>query len=77
MLRERIREFMKSLQIGKILMAVSCAAAVCLWVKQVDISAFVALVMSAMIFFGVYVLVLAVLKEQFMRDIIGQLQKGK
>ena len=73
MLRERIREFMKSLQIGKILMAVSCAAAVCLWVKQMDISAFFALAMSAMIFFGVYVLVLAILKEQFMSDIIVQI----
>ena len=73
MLRERIREFMQPLQIGKILVAVSCAAAVCLWVKQVDISAFFALVMSAMIFFVVYVLVLAILKEQFMSDIIVQI----
>lgn len=75
MLRKRIGEFVQGLQIGKITIAVLCAATACLWVKRIEFSVFFALVVSGMFFFGMYGLVLCLLKEQFMCDMVNQLRK--
>ena len=77
MLQERIGQFVQSIQIGKILAAACLAVLASFWVKYLQLSSFFALAVSALLFFGVYGVVLYLLKECFVYDIMGQLRKRR
>ncbi|MCI8466472.1 MAG: flippase [Lachnospiraceae bacterium] len=77
MLRDRIRQFIESLQLGKIIMAVFVGSLACIWVKHLQLSSFFALLVSALLFFGSYGLLLFLLKENFLYETVMQLWKTK
>lgn len=77
MLRGRIRQFAQSLQVGKIVGAAVCAVLACFWVKGLQISYFWVLMISAVLFFGVYGVGLFLLKENFLYETVMQIWKTK
>ena len=58
---------------GLLAMAVILGSVSCIWVKLFKLSSFIALVISAMIFFGIYGIVLLLGKEQLVTEIWGQI----
>lgn len=61
----------------KIFLGCLLASFASLWVKRLEFGVFAALIISAIIFFGVYCLVLAVTKEEIMTDVILPTVKNK
>lgn len=80
-LRRELKEAFRSVQYGKIACALAAGTAACIWVCFLRLSNFAALLISALLFFGVYLGLLLLTKESFMRELTGQiilrLQKKK
>ncbi|MDD6070867.1 MAG: flippase, partial [Clostridiales bacterium] len=71
-LKKTVQEAYRRVRYGSILLALAAGVAACLWVKFMQWGTFVTLVVSAVLFFGMYLLVLTLWKEPFIRDIEGQ-----
>ncbi|MBQ7933908.1 MAG: flippase [Lachnospiraceae bacterium] len=72
-LRKQMEGVFRSVQYTKILLALIGAVAASLWVAHLPLYHWVALVLSACLFFGVYCLVLVVLKETLMGEVLAQI----
>lgn len=72
-LKRTVLEAYRSVCYGSILLALAAGVAACLWVKFMQWGTFVTLVVSAVLFFGMYFLVLILRKEPLVRDIEGQI----
>ena len=72
-LRKDVTPALKNISYWKILLALIAACAVCIWVKFMDFSYFISLLISAVLFFAVYILLLYLLKESFTRETIVQI----
>ena len=65
-MKSQLREMLTGVQIGKIIAGILCAlAAGALFRKLTEFGVFMTLLLSAILFFGVYGLVLLALKESF------------
>lgn len=72
-LRTDIRSALRKISYWKIAAALVLACAACIWVKFMNFSYFVSLVISAVLFFAVYILFLYLVKESFTREILVQI----
>ena len=77
LLKNQIRTLIESIHMKKLMAAVLCAVLACLWVKRLFTSSFLILFLSAALFFGVYVLVLLLLKEELLYEITLQIWNEK
>lgn len=75
-LKEEIFVVFKSINYIKIIIALLLGSSASLWIKKIGLGNFVSLLISAILFFGVYVFVLLILKEEFIVEIFNQM-KGK
>ena len=73
MLSGQIKDLFKEVQIGKILSATACGVLACWWVKDMRWMNFLTLAVSACMFLGSYVIVLIVVKENFVWNIVNEL----
>lgn len=80
-LRERLAETWRSIRYYKILIAMAAGTAACVWVLFMDFSNIVALLIAAVLFFGVYYGMLLLLKEELTvsitKQIIDRLKRRK
>ena len=74
-LRNDVANIFKELPYGKVVIALGLATVASLWVKQFAFHVFIALVISAILFIGVYTLVLVMMKEPLMIEIVGSVKK--
>lgn len=74
-LRGQCRQIYGNIRIGAILLALAAGSLSCIWVLRMNFSSFVALVVSAVLFFGVYGLLLILCKEPLVLTLIGQVKK--
>ncbi len=65
------------IQAGKILIATAVASVVCWLVKFLDIHAFLALAISAVVFLAIYALLLRLTKESLSMELLGQLKNRR
>lgn len=72
-LRTETAEAFRSIHYGKIAIAILAGSAVSLWVKLLNLGSFISLVISAVMFFGVYGFVLLAAKEALVVEIVNQL----
>ena len=68
-LRNQVRDAFRQIHYTRILLAIGLATAACLWVKLVSLGSFVTLLISAVLFFGVYGGFLLVRKEEMVVEI--------
>ena len=73
MLRGQIKDLFREVQIGKILVAIACSVLTCWWVKDIGWINFLTLAISACIFVGSYIIVLIIVKENFVWNIVNEL----
>ena len=71
-LRGDVRETFLSLPYGRVLLALACGSAGCLWVKHLGWSSFPALAVSAVCFFAVYGAALLLMREPLTRELAAQ-----
>lgn len=71
-LRKDVAEAYKSIKAYAILLALVVGTGASLWVKLLNLGSFVTLVLSAMLFFGAYGMVLLVTKEPLVLEIEKQ-----
>ncbi|MFV0363785.1 MAG: flippase [Suipraeoptans sp.] len=77
-LRDMMREMVKRISIGKNLLAAIVATGITLIIMSlIDTPIFITLVISAILFFGVYVVVLIITKEKFVNETILGFIKNK
>lgn len=69
-LADKFNTIYKHITYWKILLACSAATVTSLWVKMLSLGNFITLVISALLFFGTYCLVLIASKEEIMTDIV-------
>ena len=72
-LKETAREMFKDVRWKLIILAILISCIGCVWVKMLSRPSFFALVISAVLFFGIYALTLYLGKEQLVLEITGQL----
>lgn len=77
LLKDRIRSLLQSIQISKLITALTCAVLACLWVKRLSLSNFFTLFLSASLFFGAYGVMLLILKEEFVYATVIQIWNEK
>ena len=70
-LRDQVSGIFKQLPYGKIVLALGLATLASLWVKRLGLHVFFVLVISVILFMGVYVLVLTFTKEPMMLEMVG------
>lgn len=66
-------DIFKSTPYHKIALATVCGSLAAVWVKDMGVGVFLTLVISAILFFGVYGIVVTVAKDPLVRDLEGQL----
>lgn len=71
-LRKRIGDAFKRVSYVKIAIGMLLGLAACFWVKLLDLGYFISLLISAVLFFAVYVAFLYITKETLTREIIDQ-----
>lgn len=71
-LRKSIGEAFKKVSYVRIVIGMIIAAAACFWVKLLNLSNFISLLISAVIFFAVYLVFLYISGENLTREITGQ-----
>ena len=80
-LRKEVAPLLKQIQYYKIVIALALGSAASLWVPQLGFGNFVTLVISAVLFMGVYAAAMFVMKEPLSREmlqvIIGKVWKNK
>jgi O-antigen/teichoic acid export membrane protein len=69
-LRNEVAPIFKKLPYGKVMIALVLSTAASLWVKHFVFHTFIALVTSAILFMGVYVVILVIMKESLMIEIV-------
>ncbi len=69
------RDLFRGISYWKIVAALAVGTALCIWVRFVSWGAFPKLVVSAILFFGAYSLVLFVLRERLTRELLRQITK--
>lgn len=62
----------QGIRMGSILVALVLAVIGCSWVKLLSIGTFASLLLSAILFFGIYLLMLTIFKEPLVRELEGQ-----
>lgn len=72
-LRREVGSAFRSISYWKILLGLAAGTAASLWVISLGLGSFLALALSACLFFGAYGLVLLATKEQLVGDIFGQM----
>ena len=72
-LRREVGSAFRSISYWKILLGLAAGTAASVWVISLGLGSFLALALSACLFFGAYGLVLLVTKEQLVGDIFGQM----
>ncbi len=73
LLRNHMRMLVQSIAPGKLLAAIVCAVLSCIWVKQLTLPVFFALFLSAALFFGIYGLILLLLREKLVYETVLQM----
>jgi len=79
-LRKEVTPMLKQIKYYKILISLALAFAASFWVPMLNLSIFITLLISAVVFFAVYGVMLILLKEKFVIDIFNQMLnklKGK
>ena len=76
-LREVAVEAYKKIPYTKIIGALSVGTVITYWVKRIDFGNFITLVISSMLFFGGYGLILIMTKESFVVEILKSVFKKK
>lgn len=76
-LAEKFNIIYKNISYWKILLACAVSIFASLWVKMLDFGNFITLVISALLFFGVYCLILMITKEEIMTGIVIPILKKK
>lgn len=71
-LKDTIKPAYKAIRFPLIILALILGTAASLWVKTLHLSSFVTLAISAVLFFGVYALVLTIAKEKLVLEIENQ-----
>lgn len=71
-LKDTAKNMFKGTRTILIIMAVLAGSVGCIWVKLLNLSSFMALMISGIFFFGIYVAVLFIGKEQLVIEIFGQ-----
>ena len=71
-LKDTIKPAYKAIRFPSIILALILGTAASLWVKTLHLSSFVTLAISAVLFFGVYALVLTIAKEKLVLEIENQ-----
>ena len=72
-LRDEIRRAFLHVSYLKIIVAVVLGSAACIWLKFLHLGNFLTLLISAVLFFGVYLGVLYISKEPLVREVSGQI----
>ena len=72
-LRKEVTPIFRKLPYGKVLAALVLASLASLWTKRMGVHAFIILVISAILFMGIYALFLVITKEPMMQEIIATL----
>lgn len=76
-LKGSLGKLLRSVRYGKFAVALILGAAGCIWVKQLQLEAFAALVISAICFFGIYFATLLVMRESLTVEIIHKFLKRR
>lgn len=71
-LKNDIANIFKSIHYVKLFLALGLAIAASLWVKTLSFGSFITLLISAILFFGVYGLFLLLMKEELVVDVFNQ-----
>jgi O-antigen/teichoic acid export membrane protein len=71
-LRREVGSAFRSISYWKIILGLAAGSAASLWVISLGLGSFLALALSACLFFGAYGLVLLVTKEPLVREVCGQ-----
>ena len=72
-LRNEIRAAFSDIKYLKIIIAIICASFASFWVVLLNLHVFITLVISAVLFFGVYGIVLIITKEKLVIEILSQI----
>ena len=72
-LRKELGDTFKSIKYYKIIFAMMAGTAACIWVQFLHLGNFIALLISAVLFFGIYYGVMVLLKEELTCDITNQI----
>ena len=73
--RDKLKELFAGISYLKIILAILIALASVWWLATVDWSIFITLLLSALIYFGVYGVLLLVMKDKLITELFGQLMK--
>ena len=68
-LHEKVTDTLKQIHYGRIVIALILATAASLWIKMLGLGLFLTLVISAVLFFGVYGVYLLIRKEEMIVEI--------
>lgn len=70
-LRKEVAPIFRKLPYGKVVVALGLASLASLWTKRLGVHAFIILIISVVLFMGVYALVLFLTKEPMMQEIVA------
>jgi len=73
-LRKEVTPIFKKLPYGKVIIALGLASLASLWTKRLSVHAFFILVISVVLFMGIYALFLFITKEPMMQEIVATLK---
>ena len=72
-LRTEVTHAFRAVQYWKMIIAMIAGSAASLWVIRLDIGNFLMLLIAAVLFFGVYLIILLLLKELLVKEIVSQI----
>lgn len=72
-LKDDVKETLKQIHYGRITIALILGTIASLWVKMLELGSFLTLLISAVLFFGVYGLYLLILKEEMIIEILNMI----
>ena len=73
-LRKEVAPIFRELPYGKVVVALGLASLASLWTKRLSVHAFIILVISVVLFMGIYALFLFITKEPMMQEIVATLK---
>ncbi|MDO4169122.1 MAG: flippase [Lachnospiraceae bacterium] len=72
-LRDEVTELLKKIHYGKIILAIALSSFGSIWIVQFAFSNFITLMVSAILFFGIYGIILLITKEELVVEIVNQI----
>jgi len=73
-LKDEIKNLIKDIKVERIIMAIGIATAACIWVKVIDVHYMISMIISSIVFFGIYGIYMLIRKDDTITEIFDMVK---